>query len=501
MDASMNRFQRIRPLVLAAARACLLVGPVVLAAPSYMGLRSGSASAQAAGRYDHYEVYDTDLLPSAEYAARRARVLEHLTSGAAMLVRSADVRNRSADVDYEYRQRNSMLYLTGVTEESSALLLAPRGVMVRGKRVKEVLFVNERNPKREIWNGIRMGPDAAAKVTGIATVLPYSDLNDVLDSMLGSTTTLYYDAWAQRDPREPLTGTVYAWETEMVGRLKGRFPGLTVRRAADLLSDMRMVKSAAEIELMRKAAEISVVAHRETIRAAVPGVHEYELEATMEYHFRRQGAEEPGYPSIVGSGPNTCILHYETNRRRTAPGDLVLMDCGAEYHGYSADVTRTFPVSGTFTPEQRAIYDLVLQAQIAGIDVCRAGNNFQAAHRVAVDIISAGLVRLGIITSPEQYRTYFMHGTSHFLGLDVHDVGTPGTLKPGMVLTVEPGVYIAAGSPCDRKWWNIGVRIEDDILVTDADPVNLSGGLERAPEAIEALMRSGGAKSAPESSH
>lgn len=501
MDAHTNRFPRIRPLMLAAVRVCALSAPAILAASAFMALPSSEMWAQAAGRYDHYEVYDTDLLPSGEYAARRARVLEHLTGGAAMLVRSADVRNRSADVDYEFRQRNSMLYLTGVTEESSALLLVPRGVMVRGKRVKEVLFVNERNPQREIWNGIRMGPDAAAKVTGIPTVLPYSSLNEVLDSLLGSVATLYYDAWAQRDAREPLTGTVYPWETEMTARLKGRFPGLAVRKAADVLTEMRMVKSAAEIELMRRAAEISVTAHRETIRGATPGMHEYELEATMEYHFRRGGAEEPGYPSIVGSGPNSCILHYETSRRRTAPGDLVLMDCGAEYHGYSADVTRTFPVSGTFTPEQRAIYDLVLEAQIAGIDVCRAGNNFQAAHRVAVDIISAGLVRLGIITSPEQYRTYFMHGTSHYLGLDVHDVGTPGTLKPGMVLTVEPGVYIAAGSPCDRKWWNIGVRIEDDILVTDADPVNLSGGLERAPDAIEALMHAGGPKSAPESTH
>jgi Xaa-Pro aminopeptidase len=300
---------------------------------------------------------------------------------------------------------------------------------------------------------------------------------------------IYYDDWTAGKLEEPLTGTTYGWEEEMREALATVAPKLRVRGASEILDAMRMIKSPEELRLMRRAIEISMEGHRATIRSAKPGMHEYELAATMEYQFHRLGSEYPGYPSIVGSGPNSCILHYETNRRRTEPGDMVVMDCGAEYHGYSADITRTIPISGVFTPEQRVIYDLVSSAQDSAITLCVAGKDFRDPHRRAVEIISAGLVKLGIIKSPGEYRKYFMHGTSHFLGMDVHDVGRPGALKPGMVMTVEPGIYIAAGSDCDRKWWNIGVRIEDDILITDGAPVNLSGALPRSSSAIEALMR------------
>lgn len=467
----------------------ILIGARVILVAAAMTLAAvPRAEAQEQGRYGHYEIYEPDNLPRSEYASRRQAVRGKLDSNAAMFVRSAETVTRSNDVTYQYRQRNSLLYLTGVTESGSALIVLPKPIAIDGVPTTEILFVAERNPVMETWTGILMGPEVASQVTGISTVLPYSRLNEIIDIILPTIRTLYYDRWLHGDEREPLTGTSYAWEKEMLSVLRGKNPRIHVKRAGEILNEMRVVKSPAEIALLNRAVEISMEGHRETIRQARPGMHEYELEAIMEYQFQRLGAEAPGYGSIVGSGPNSCILHYETNRRKTEPGDMVVMDCGAEYHGYTADITRTMPISGKFTAEQRAIYDLVLEAQIAGIDACRTGNNFRLPHRKAVDVISAGLIRLGIIKEEQEYQQYFMHGTSHYIGLDVHDVGLMGTLKAGMVLTVEPGIYIAAGSDCDPKWWNIGVRIEDNVIVTNGDPIVMSSALPKRAEEIESLM-------------
>ncbi len=452
-------------------------------------MTSTELCAQEPGRYDHYSVDDSDLLLRSEYAARRAEVLRRLPSGGVMLVRASDIRTRSNDVDYQYRQRNNLLYLSGVTEPKSALLLVKDGVEIDGERRNEVLFVAERNPDKEIWMGYSMGPATAAKVTGIASVHTTEELGGTLTELLPSAATLYYDDWFVTTViQDPLVDSPLDWEGDMLRTLKKRYPNLTVKKAGNILNDMRVVKSPAEIQLMKKAITITIEGHRETMRSARPGMHEYELAATMEYAFRRLGSESPGYPSIVGSGPNSCILHYEAGRRRTEPGDMVLMDCGAEYHGYSADVTRSFPISGHFSEAQRIIYNLVLEAQDSGIAACRVGRDFREPHRRAIDVIAAGLVRLGIIRDEKEYGTYFMHGTSHFLGMDVHDVGTLGRLKAGMILTVEPGIYIPAGSDCDRKWWNIGIRIEDDILVTVTGPENLSGDLARTAADIEGIV-------------
>jgi Xaa-Pro aminopeptidase len=456
---------------------------------AFVLLSSVPLYAQQAGRYEHYDIYDTDLFPVTEYATRRATALSNIGRSSAMLVRAADSRVRSNDVDYEFRQRNNMLYLTGVTEQSSAILLVPGGVTVGGERVQQVLFVLDRNPMRESWTGILMGPQVAAQITGVKTVLRYSELNTVLDSLLPSLDTLYYDGWTRSMDREPLTGTTLVWEREMRKKLETKAPKLRVTSAGMIINPMRMVKSPAELAMMQRAIDITVEAHRETIRRAKAGMHEYELEAIMEYHFHRLGAEEPGYPSIVGSGPNSCVLHYETSRRKTEQGNTVVMDCGAEYHGYSADVTRTVPMGGKFSPEQRAIYNLVLKAADSAITLCRVGNSFRTPHQKAVEIIGNGLVQLGIIKDRSEYANYFMHGTSHFLGMDVHDVGDMMVpLQPGVVMTIEPGIYIAPGSDCDPKWWDIGVRIEDDIQITKDGPVNMSGKLERTAEEIEKLM-------------
>ena len=251
---------------------------------------------------------------------------------------------------------------------------------------------------------------------------------------------------------------------------------------------MREVKTPDELGLMRHAIAISNEAHNAVIQSARPGWYEYQIQGLAESIFTKNGAEYTAYPCIVGSGPNSTILHYETNRRQTAPGDFIEMDMGAEYHGYAADVTRSFPVSGHFTTEQRAIYSLVLEAQDSGIKACQIGEPFWSAHLAARRVIVRGLQRLGIIQDSAEYRQYFMHGTSHYLGLDVHDAGTYGPLRPGNVLTVEPGIYIAEGSPCQTKWWNIGCRIEDDILITPTGPENLSRNSPRTIPELERLM-------------
>jgi Xaa-Pro aminopeptidase len=286
----------------------------------------------------------------------------------------------------------------------------------------------------------------------------------------------------------PLAGkNVYA-NSEIRKWAKERNPNLVVSQRLSGLAAFREVKDTAELRLMQRAIDISIEGHYAMMRGARPGMKEYELEALMEYHFKRGGAEDVGYASIVGSGYNACILHYSTNRRPTTKGDLVLADCGAEYHGYTADITRTFPMNGKFSREQRLLYNVVLEAQDSGIAASRVGESFREPHNAAKRVIARRLMELGVITKLEQLGKYFMHGTSHYLGLDVHDPGSYGPLKANSVITVEPGIYIPEGSDCDRKWWNIGIRIEDDILITPNGPVNMSGKLVRTADEIEAIV-------------
>ena len=265
-----------------------------------------------------------------------------------------------------------------------------------------------------------------------------------------------------------------------------------------VLTQLRMVKTEEELAIMQRAIDVTAAAHREAMKSIEPGMHEYEVEALIEYVFKRNGAEYTGFPSIVASGENSTVLHYESNRRRMGDNDVVVMDIGAEYHGYSADITRTVPVDGTFSPEQKAIYELVLEAQAAGIDASRAGNMFNDPDAAAREVIGAGLVELGLIENAEESRRFFVHGTSHYLGLYVHDVGDRGPLRPGTVITVEPGIYISPAEDVDPKWWNIGVRIEDDVLITEDDPVILSAAAPRTTAEIEALMAEKGLGNEPD---
>lgn len=436
-----------------------------------------------------YEVYDTDLIPPHVYKERRDRVLASMSTKNIAIVFSADVRNRQNDVDYEYRQNSDMLYLTGVTGPGATLLLVPRGIRIGQRTVREVLFIKERNPSREVWQGVTMGPTEAMEHLRIDTALPVTAMSAILDTLLRESDTVHLATLPTKALNVPLVGRNVYTDVDIKKWMKERNESIAVKTTMPVLARMREVKDTAELRLMQRAIEISIAGHYALMRGARPGMKEYELEALMEYAFKRLGAEDVGYPSIVGSSYNACILHYTTNRRTTQHNDLVLADCGAEYHGYTADITRTIPMSGTFTREQRLIYNVVLEAQDSGIAASRMGEPFRAPHAAAKSVIARRMMELGIIDSVEQVGQYFNHGTSHYLGLDVHDPGTSGPLKENSVITVEPGVYIPEGSPCDRKWWNIGVRIEDDILITKNGPVNMSENLVRTADEIESVVR------------
>lgn len=440
-----------------------------------------------------YERFDTDGVPAQRHRERRETLLRNHSGKSLILLLSADVRNRQNDVDYEYRQNSNFLYLTGGTESSCALVLIPGGASVDGEVRDEVFFVRPRDTRRESWTGVSMGVREAKEHLGVKHAVEYSRLSTVLDSLLVGRDTLFIaSGLPTQSLANPLLTTRLSAEQAIKDKLHANHPDLFIRTTLSDMGVMREVKDEHEIRLLQRAINISIEGHLATIRAAVPGIKEYQLEAVMEHGFKFNGAEDVGYPSIVGSGYNACILHYQSNRRTTRLGDLVLADCGAEYHGYTADITRTFPVNGTYSPEQRMIYDIVLEAQDSGIARCRAGNPFRSPHRAAMDVVQQRLLERGIIKEAKEAEQYFMHGTSHYLGLDVHDAGTGGALKPRVVLTVEPGIYIPKGSPCDARWWDIGVRIEDDILVTEGDPINMSGALPRKAEDIEALMRNNG---------
>ena len=498
--------------------------------------------------------YDDDYLTAGFHRGRREALGALLPENAVAFVFGAPTRNRSNDVSYEYRQSSDLLYLAGTEEPGSVLLLAPGGIRVDGRTVRELLFVPPRDPSEEVWTGRRFGAERAMRELGVELavesprfaeiVVPLlrdrtkqihhveipdapesgSDLERQLETFLAhvrplalppSAVPLALALAAESDEyqalkrvpdavrgaftEEPLRALADAftasrsyedWARRRTELLAGRSEGTALRIA---LNDLRTTKTEEEMTLLQRAIDITVEAHREVMRQVQPGWTEYQIEALAEYTFKRSGSEQPGFPSIVGSGENSTILHYESNRRTTERGDVVVIDIGAEYHGYSADVTRTIPLNGRYSAEQRQIYEIVYAAQEAGIRAARAGNDFQAPHRAVSEALADGLARIGLIAGPDDVaglRRFFMHGTSHYLGLDVHDLGNYGPLTPGTVITVEPGIYIAAADDIDPKWWNIGVRIEDDVLITGGEPVILSAGAPRQIDQVEALMQS-----------
>jgi Xaa-Pro aminopeptidase len=435
---------------------------------------------------DSANLYDTDLLPASFHTSRRNLLREKMAEGTAAVLIAAPARNRSNDVNYKYHQSPDFYYYTGYRHPNALLLIFKNPQKINGKTAREFLFIAENNELTETWTGKLPSGDEVTKASGIQTVfINKSFENSGIDWK--QFEKIYFSA-----PPELYTSNEKGSSAWLAAKFKEQTEGVSekVDRAslAKINASLREVKTEEEIHLMRKAIDLTCRGFIEVIKAAEPGMKEYQLQAINEYFWYYGGAEYAGYPSIVGGGHNSCVLHYETNRKKLVDGDMVVMDMGAEYHGYTADVTRSFPINGRFSKEQKLIYDLVLKAQEAGIAACKPGASFHEPHKVATKIIAEGLVKLGIISKEDEVRKYFMHGTSHYLGLDVHDAGTYGPLQPNTIITVEPGIYIKKGSPCDPKWWNIGVRIEDDILITDSEPVNLSACIPKTTEEIEELM-------------
>ena len=425
------------------------------------------------------------------HSANRDSLRKILPKNSVAVFFSAPIRNKSNDIDYEYHQNPDFYYLSGFNEPNAALLVFKNTAILGDDSIKEVLFVQKKDPDFELWNGERLGVEEAKQKLGIEKVLPVDSLLPVMKSL----------PWFERVFYSEPTGMTKA-DSAKTDKLFGIYhivsSNLQVRERNSeaylelMMAKLRQIKTAEEIEILRKAINITSMAQIELMKSLKPEMYEYETEAIVEYIFHRAGAQFPGFPSIHGGGANSCVLHYVKNRSKLEKGDLLVSDIGAELHGYSADVTRTLPVSGKFSNEQRLIYELVLKAQKAGIEAAQPGNSFYAPHTAAKKIIAEGLKELGIIKDLEQVSRYFMHGTSHYLGLDVHDVGLYQELEEGNVITVEPGIYIKEGSNCDPKWWNIGVRIEDDILIRAEGPENLSEMTPREVDEIEKLMKEAG---------
>jgi Xaa-Pro aminopeptidase len=428
-----------------------------------------------------------------EYIRRRRQLMRMMGRDSIAIIPTAPERTRNRDVEYPYRPDSDFYYLTGFAEPEAVAVLMP------GRKHGEyLLFCRERDPQMETWTGRRAGTAGAVETWDADDAFPVSDIDEILPGLLERCDRVFYTMG--NDPA--FDRRILDW----VNRL--RQGGRAGMRAPDefislehLLHDMRLYKSRSEIRVMRTAARVACNAHRRAMQACRPGLHEYGIEAELLHEFRAAGMV-PAYPAIVGGGENGCILHYTANASELQDGDLLLIDAGAEYDCYASDVTRTFPVNGRFSKAQKALYEVVLAAQRAAISKVAPGNHWNAPHAAAVRALTRGLVKLDILKGQpaklirqEAYRRFYMHRTGHWLGMDVHDVGDYKVggewrvLEPGMVLTVEPGLYIPAGSRgISRKWWGIGIRIEDDVLVTKDGHEVLSAAAPKTVAEIEALM-------------
>lgn len=430
-------------------------------------------------------------------ADRRRRLATALRAGVAV-VPTAPERIRNRDAHFPYRFDSYFHYLTGFVEPEAVLVL----VIGKGSdagSLRSILFCREKNEEREIWEGFRHGPQGAREKFGFDEAHPISKLDEMMPELLADQPALHC-----------APGADAAWDARMMGwlnvvREKVRLGIAAPASIGDLrvaLDEMRLIKDASELSTMRRAASISAVAHRRAMQSARPGCFEYEIEAELLYEFRRHGAQFPAYSPIVASGPNACVLHYVGNDARMADGDLLLIDAGCELDGYASDITRTFPVNGRFSGPQRAIYELVLSAQEAALRQTYAGNDWNVPHDAAVKVLAQGMLDLGLLEGTlddalekESYRKFYMHRTGHWLGLDVHDAGDYKkegrwrTLAQGMTLTVEPGLYVRPAENVPQAYWNIGVRIEDDVLVTAHDCEIITHETPKSVADIEALMR------------
>jgi Xaa-Pro aminopeptidase len=435
-------------------------------------------------------------IPKAEYTRRRKALMEQMEPNSIAILAAAPVYIRNRDVEHIYRQDSDFQYLTGFPEPEAVLALIP------GREHGEyVLFCRERDAERELWDGLRAGQEGAMRQYGADDAFPINDIDDILPGLIEGRERVYYSigTHAEFDRR------LMEWINSIRAKARqGAQPPNEFVALDHLLHDMRLYKSAAEVKVMKAAAQISAAAHVQAMQTARAGLSEYHLEAELEYVFRRNGSKMPAYGSIVASGRNACILHYRENDAALKDGDLVLIDAGCEIDCYASDITRTFPVSGRFSAEQKAIYELVLRAQEAAFAAIGPGRHWNEAHDATVQVIAAGLLELGLLPGSldevlenETYKRYYMHRAGHWLGMDVHDVGDYKVggewrvLEPGMALTVEPGIYIPADDArVERRWRGIGVRIEDDVVVNRSGCEILTDGVPKTVAEIEALMAS-----------
>lgn len=426
------------------------------------------------------------------FQQRRQQFAQRMQGGIAVL-RTAPERIRNRDAHYPYRFDSYFYYLCGFPEPEAVL------VMLAGRQPKSLLFCREKDPEREVWDGRRFGPDAAREAFAFDEAHPIAKLDEMMPQLLANQPAVFCDIGADVDWDARLIG----WINRVRAQVRsGVVAPAEIRDIRSLLDDMRLRKDATELEHMRRAARISSQAHRRAMQATRPGLREFQVEAELLHEFRRQGAQAPAYTPIVAGGANACVLHYVANDAELRDGDLLLIDAACEVEGYAADITRTFPVNGRFSGPQREIYELVLAAQAAAIAQVKPGNEWEDPHRAAIKVLAQGMIDLGLckgtvdaVIESGDYRRFFMHRTGHWLGMDVHDAGDykrDGAwlkLEPGMVLTVEPGCYVRPGDGVPEKFWNMGVRIEDDALVTPEGCEILTREAPKQIAEVESLMR------------
>ncbi|OOZ39491.1 Xaa-Pro aminopeptidase [Solemya pervernicosa gill symbiont] len=428
-----------------------------------------------------------------EFVRRRKHLMSMMGEGAIALLPAAPVQIRNRDAEHHYRQDSDFMYLTGFPEPEAVLVLIPGR-----KQGQCILFCREQDPSMTLWNGPMAGLEGAVESYGADDAFPISDLDEILPGLLEERETVCYTMGARPDFDQRVMG----WVNQVRSKSRSGVHAPEEFVSLDhLLHELRLFKSRAELKAMREAATISVKAHKRAMKICKPGMYEYEIEAEYLHEFRRHNSV-PAYSSIVGGGNNGCVLHYVDNRDELRDGDLLLIDAAAEVECYAADITRTFPVNGKFSPAQRALYEVVLDAQLAAIKAVKPGNHWNDPHDATVRVITEGLLKLGLLKGKldnmiesEAYKRFYMHRVGHWLGMDVHDVGDYKIgdewrmLEPGMVLTIEPGIYIPIGSKgVAKKWQGIGIRIEDDVVVTKDGHLVLSEKAPKHVDEIEALM-------------
>jgi len=446
------------------------------------------------------------------YSTRRSNLLKQMQAqggGVAVLATSPEM-TRNNDCFFPFRHDSYFYYLTGFTEPEAVL------VLVAGKANQSILFCREKNVEREIWDGFRYGPQAAHAEFGFDAAFPIEQLEQELTRLICDAPTLFH----AQGHNSQLDAQLQRCITNVRSRARsGATPPRLTIELHSVLNEMRLIKDDSEIALMQRAASISAVAHQRAMRITRPGLFEYELEAELLHEFRRQGAQAPAYTSIVAAGPAACVLHYNANNAQIKDGDLVLIDAGCEFDSYASDVTRTFPANGKFSAPQQALYELVLAAQSAALTHANIGARYIDGHNAAVRVLTQGMLDTGLLDrnkvgsledaiTSNAYRQFYMHGTGHWIGMDVHDVGNyreasaavPTTtaapeekpyrqLQAGMAITIEPGIYVRPAEGVPEQFWNIGIRIEDDIIITENGPLNLSRETPKTVAEIEALMR------------